>query len=159
MNSDIIDQLFGGGFDPTTVKDSGNVLPEGAYRVKIVKTETKTSKKGHAYASFELDVFHPFEFQGRKLWDNLNLGHPDDKVKAIAMQRLKQYAEACGLAQVKSLGDFLGRDVVAVVKVTKDDTTGDQQNNIRKITAFVKGSGSATPPAGPATAGADVDPF
>ena len=68
----------GGGFTP---------LPEGWYQLQLDRVETRTSSKGNDYVSVSFQVIYG-DYQNRLVFVNLNLGHPEDKVRHIALRQL-----------------------------------------------------------------------
>lgn len=70
-------------------------LPEGVYPAMLEKVVTKTSDAGNDYVSVSLGVIDG-DFKGRKHFENLNLFHPDDKTRKIAVGKLRLFERALG---------------------------------------------------------------
>ena len=89
-------------FDATNVapREARDVLPKGDYNVLISASEVKeNSKKTGHYLTFELTVIDG-PHAGRKVYDNMNLWHPNVVAVEIAQRTLSMYAHACNVLQV-----------------------------------------------------------
>lgn len=65
-----------------------DLLPNGVYEAIVAKSEKKTSEKGYQYISIEFQIIGE-NGKGRKLWERLNLWHPNAKSSLIGQQLLK----------------------------------------------------------------------
>jgi Protein of unknown function (DUF669) len=123
-------ELFGdGGFDPNKVKSS--LLPAGVYRLRISKVETRASKAGPNMLAFTLVVAEPSDYEGRRVYENINLQHASAQVRQIAQQQLKAICLACGVTQAKRPSDLVDRECVATVAI-KTEKSGELRNNVKK---------------------------
>ena len=123
-------ELFGdGGFDPNKVKSS--LLPAGVYRLRISKVETRPSKAGPNMLAFTLLVAEPSDYEGRRVYENINLQHASAQVRQIAQQQLKAICLACGVTQAKRPSDLVDRECVATVAI-KTEKSGELRNNVKK---------------------------
>jgi hypothetical protein len=123
-------ELFGdGGFDPNKVKSS--LLPAGVYRLRISKVETRASKAGPNMLAFTLMVAEPSDYEGRRVYENINLQHASAQVRQIAQQQLKAICLACGVTQAKRPSDLVDRECVATVAI-KTEKSGELRNNVKK---------------------------
>lgn len=86
--------------------DSFSPLPPGEYRVGIMASELKNTRSGNSMLSFTYEVMDG-EFQGRKIWDNLNLWHNNPKTVEIAMRQLKSIATVSGYPESELYPGFL----------------------------------------------------
>jgi hypothetical protein len=145
--------IFGDdGFDPSTVAAS-DVLPAGEYRACVTGSIVGESKAGDKLIKLEITILQPQTANGRKLWLNLNVAHPKDNVKAIALRQLKQICEACGIARLVDLGALHNKAFNCTVAV-RDSGEYGLQNDIKKFSK----PGAATSPAAtqsPASTGSD----
>jgi hypothetical protein len=151
-------EFFGGqGFNPDDVKSE--VLPAGTYRAVMTGTEVKTSSKNNKYMSVTLEIVAPPEFAGRKLWDNLNLGHPTPETRRMAEQRLKSYCAAVGAGVVMDTNSLFNK--VFSVTLTVDQTGEQPRNRVKKVEKYLKTGDAATtaPTSAPAATPANADPF
>lgn len=122
-------------------------IPAGEYEVIITESEAKQTSRGDGtYLALTMEI-QSGEFQGRKLWDRLNLDNPNQKAVAIAQRTLSQICHATGVLQVKDSSDLHYIPMIAVVKVRperEDPITGkfyEQSNEIKEY----KAAGGARP--------------
>lgn len=91
---------LGATFGQGEFKDEYQPLPVGQYKLAVTNTELAESGQnsknpGTKYLKVEIEV-QDGEYQGRKIFNRLNLFHPDDKVKKIAQVELEKIATAIG---------------------------------------------------------------
>ena len=121
------------GFDAQTVEpnDSFDPIPNGDYLCIITASEMKPTKAGDgAYLELELQVIEG-PYQGRKLWDRLNLNNANDTTVKIAKGTLSAICRAVGVLQPKDSCEL--HDIPLLVKVAckkRDDT--DELTNVIK---------------------------
>ena len=143
------------GFDAQTVEpnDSFDPLPNGDYLCIITASEMKPTKAGDgAYLELEMQVIEG-QYQGRKLWDRLNLNNANDTTVKIAKGTLSAICRAVGVLQPKDSCEL--HDLPMLVKVAckkRDDT--DELTNVVK--SYKKRDGAAF---SPATVAAPVAPL
>lgn len=95
-------------FDFTKNYDDGfSPLPEDWYPVKVGHVEWKASQAGAEYLKVTLEVSGP-KYSGRKIFHNINVMHPKEEVRNIAMAELKRMFVASGV------------DVATLANVTKN---------------------------------------
>lgn len=142
------------GFDAQTVEpnDSFDPLPNGDYLCIITASEMKPTKAGDgAYLELEMQVLEG-QYQGRKLWDRLNLNNANDTTVKIAKGTLSAICRAVGVLQPKDSCEL--HDLPMLVKVAckkRDDT--DELTNVVK--SYKKRDGASSP----VTAAAPVAPL
>jgi hypothetical protein len=120
-------------FDPNTVpnRPSFDPIPAGKYKVVITESEEKQTKKGDgSYVQFTLTIIDG-EYEGRKLWDRLNLNNPNDQAVMRARGTLKQMAIACNVKSLKDTGQLHDIPMIAKIILKANKETGEQQNEIR----------------------------
>lgn len=143
------------GFDAQTVEpnDSFDPLPNGDYLCIITASEMKPTKAGDgAYLELEMQVLEG-QYQGRKLWDRLNLNNANDTTVKIAKGTLSAICRAVGVLQPKDSCEL--HDLPMLVKVAckkRDDT--DELTNVVK--SYKKRDGAAS---SPVTAASPVAPL
>ncbi len=125
-------------FDPNEVEDNGEgagdfeLLPNGDYRVVIVDSRAKPNSKanGH-YLELEFDVLDG-KFEGRKLWDRINIDHPDAATVARAKRDLKRYCDAVGHAtKLTSSSQLHDKPLTIRVINKKRKDTGEPSNEVK----------------------------
>jgi hypothetical protein len=130
------------GFDAQTIEpnDSFDPLPNGDYLCIITASEMKPTKAGDgAYLELEMQVIEG-QYQGRKLWDRLNLNNANDTTVKIAKGTLSAICRAVGVLQPKDSCEL--HDLPMLVKVAckkRDDT--DELTNVVK--SYKKRQGTA----------------
>jgi len=143
------------GFDAQTVEpnDTFDPLPNGDYLCIITASEMKPTKAGDgAYLELEMQVIEG-QYQGRKLWDRLNLNNANDTTVKIAKGTLSAICRAVGVLQPKDSCEL--HDLPMLVKVAckkRDDT--DELTNVVK--SYKKRDGAAF---SPTTTAASVAPL
>ena len=131
------------GFDAQTVEpnDTFDPLPNGDYLCIITASEMKPTKAGDgAYLELEMQVLEG-QYQGRKLWDRLNLNNANDTTVKIAKGTLSAICRAVGVLQPKDSCEL--HDLPMLVKVAckkRDDT--DELTNVVK--SYKKRDGAAS---------------
>jgi len=107
-----------------------DIMPEGEYKAIISEAEEKTSKAGNTYLALTYEIVGE-EMQGRKMWNNLNLNHDSEKVRAIAQSTLAAIAKAIG-RRPESEQDLLDIPLWIKVKHKADKGSGEMRANIVK---------------------------
>jgi Protein of unknown function (DUF669) len=133
------------------------VLPPGRYLVQIVASEMRPTKDGAGqYLWLELDVLEG-EYQGRKLFDRLNLVNPNPTAVEIAQRTLSAICHATGKMQVQDSDELHLIPMMVDVKVQPPKNGYDASNKLRYLPpeetspqpphrAFQAASRSASPP-------------
>ena len=121
------------GFDAQTVEpnDSFDPIPNGDYLCIITTSEMKPTKAGDgAYLELELHVIEG-PYQGRKLWDRLNLNNPNETTVKIAKGTLSAICRAVGVLQPTDSCELHDLPLVAKVACRKRDDTEELTNVIK----------------------------
>ena len=121
------------GFDAQTVEpnDSFDPIPNGDYLCIITTSEMKPTKAGDgAYLELELQVIEG-PYQGRKLWDRLNLNNANDTTVKIAKGTLSAICRAVGVLQPTDSCELHDLPLVAKVACRKRDDTDELTNVIK----------------------------
>ena len=114
--------------DPTPRFDP---IPAGDYPVIITASEMKQTKDGTGqYLELTLEV-QAGEFQGRKLFDRLNLNNSSRQAVEIAQRQLSQIAHAVGVLQVADSEQLHFKPLVAMVRVRAAREGYDASNEIK----------------------------
>lgn len=121
------------GFDAQTVEpnDSFDPIPNGDYLCIITASEMKPTKAGDgAYLELELQVIEG-PYQGRKLWDRLNLNNANETTVKIAKGTLSAICRAVGVLQPTDSCELHDLPLVAKVACRKRDDTEELTNVIK----------------------------
>ena len=118
--------------EPSTGFD---LLPAGDYVAVINSSEMKTNKAGTGrFLQLEFDVIEG-EFNGRKLWTNLNLENPNQDAVKIARADLSAICRAVNVMVLRDSVELHNIPLVITVAQKKDKNTGDMRNVINKYSA------------------------
>lgn len=122
-------------FDQEFVADASQAqseftpIPENDYPLVIEKAEMKKSKAGDEMLSIQFKV-DGTDYDNRKLFVNLNIGHSKPNVKAIAAKQLHALLTMCKIAKITCADDLVGQSLTAKVIVKKREDTGAMQNEV-----------------------------
>ena len=111
---------FNGGFDATQVDPSSTFdpVPPDDYLVQVINSEMKPTKDGQGqYLQLEMDILDG-EYQGRKVFDRLNLLNNNPQTVEIAQRTLSAICHATGVLNVQDSEQlhFIPMIVKVVVK-------------------------------------------
>ena len=130
----IFTEIFGDtGFDSSTVEPQKDfeLLPPGKYTGTIVEVEVKQTKKGDGhYLKVEFQITDGPALN-RKLWANINIDNPSPVAQQIGLSQLSGLCKACGVPQCRDEQELKGKSCIASVKVKKDKSTGQDNNEIK----------------------------
>lgn len=141
-----------GGFNAQEVEPSTGFdpIPVGDYVAIISNSEEKTTKAGDgSYVKLEFTILEG-KYEGRKLWENLNLNNRSEEVVKIARATLSSICRALSILRpVQDSIELHDQPLIIKVGVEKRKDTGEMQNRIKAYKP--RSDGIATPPAaGPA---------
>ena len=81
------------------------LVPDGDYVAEIIDSKEKISKAGNSYLSLTLSICEgPYE--GRWVWDTLNINHPTESVRARARLTLGIITKAVGLVGIDDTSEL-----------------------------------------------------
>ena len=153
---------FDTSFDATSVEPTTahELLPAGKYRAQIVESEMRVTKNGMGqFLWLMLDIIEG-PYQGRKLFDQLNLVNSNPQTVEIAQRTLSAICHATGKLQVNDSVDLhlVPMSIQVGVKPPKDGYS--EKNTIRYLvpekapaaTAYQAAPAASQPPAAPAAA-------
>lgn len=130
--------IFGAtGFDATKieVKEDYAPLPPGNYSVVISATKVKPTRAGNGqYLELEFTVSDA-NYNGRKVWTNLNLVNPNPTAVKIATEHLASICKAVNVPVIQDEAILVGK-ALSIKVVVKDD-----RNEVKAYKAI----GTATP--------------
>ena len=148
-------------YDQNEVSEQSNdftPIPNGKYLMMITSSDEKTSKAGNKYCAMTLQVCQG-PYDGRLLWPNLNLGHPNPTVVGYARQELKSMQVACKQLNIKDTSQLHSIPMIVTVAVVKNKDTGEPENKIRKYEVADAESMTPTRTAPEASGAGDVPDF
>lgn len=81
-----------------TTNTSYELLPAGEYVVEIIDSELReNSAKTGNLLRLTMNVLEPIAHAGRKLWENINVDHPNATTQEIGERTLNTIKELCGI--------------------------------------------------------------
>ena len=106
-------------------------VPSGVYRAKIVSSNTKATKSGNgAYLELLFEICQGDEFDGRQVFDRLNLDNPSETAVRIARGKLSSICRAVGVMEPQDSIEL--HDIPLLIKVDcqeRIDNTGETQKS------------------------------
>ena len=118
------------GIEPTTGYD---VLPAGKYRAQIVESEMRVTRNGMGqFLWLMLDIIEG-QYQGRKLFDQLNLVNSNPQTVEIAQRTLSAICHATGKLQVNDSVDLHLVPMTIQVGVKPPQDGYSEKNTIRYL--------------------------
>lgn len=139
------------GFNANDVEPAGDFspIPDGDYVACIVDSKMKGTKNGDGqFLELQLQVVEG-EYQGRFIWDRLNLDNPNEKAVSIARGTLSAICRAVGKMTPDDSNEL--HAIPMLVKVTRE-TWGDDGQTSNKVKSYkaLNGHGTQEQPAKPA---------
>lgn len=129
-------------FNATQVKPnvSPDPIPTGQYPVVITRSEEKPTKAGNgSYIELEMTV-QGGEFNGRKVFDRLNIRNPNQQAVDIAYATLSAICHVTGRLNITATEQLHGVPFVAVVnKLPRNDDSHlppDQQRMTNEVRGY-----------------------
>lgn len=121
-----------GGIDPSQHEPSHNFtpLPPGSYPVEIESVEIKDTKAGTGkYLKVQYNVIGE-DYNGRKLFDQINILNPSEKAQEIGRRQLADLARACDIPFLDDEDMLIGKQLEVRVKV-KQEKDREPDNEIK----------------------------
>lgn len=135
-------------FDATTVETpSFDPIPAGVYEAVITESKMQDNKAGNGSMLVLTFEIISGDYAGRKLWEYLNVEHPNATAVEIAYQTLALICKAIGLARVQDSSEMHDRPLLITIKMSKQ-ADGTFRNDIK---GFRSREGLTTPTKSPST--------
>ena len=126
------------------IRSNYEAIPAGDYESMVTASEMKSTKDGTGqYLELTVEI-QTGQFQGRRLFDRLNLQNRNPKAVEIAQKQLAQLCHATGVLQVQDSQQLHNRPIVMKVAVKNDPERGPS-NEIKGYKA--RGAATAQAPA------------
>ena len=127
------------------------ILPPGKYRAQIVQSEMQPTKQGDGQMlCLEFDLLDG-PYQGRKLWERLNLVNRSQQTVEIAQRQLSAICHAIDRIQVTDSEQLHFRPMLLTVAVELDKRDehlpADQRRKQNRGKGYARASGVAAAPA------------
>jgi hypothetical protein len=139
-------------FDPNQIPEDERgeytPLPAGDYLLQVVESDIddKGDRTGLKLTYEVVDG----EFSNRKVFDYLNIVHPNATAQQISQRALADLCLATGVGAVSDTEELHFRPFIGKIAVEKRKDTGEMQNRVKKT----RPAGSAPPAGKPAAMGA-----
>lgn len=131
-----------------------NAIPEGRYKLVISDSQRKQTKSGTgAYLALTLEVVEG-EYNGARIWVNLNLWNPSEAAVRIAREEFTAVAKACGVPAPRCSEELHNIPFFADV-AAKTEADGRVRNSVNAYYSIAR-NGAAPKPAQGAP---DVAPY
>ena len=102
------------------IRSNYEAIPAGDYESMVTASEMKSTKDGTGqYLELTVEI-QSGQFQGRRLFDRLNLSNRNPKAVEIAQKQLAQLCHATGVLQVQDSQQLHNRPIVMKVAVRND---------------------------------------
>lgn len=106
------------------IRSNYEAIPAGDYESMVTASEMKSTKDGTGqYLELTVEI-QSGQFQGRRLFDRLNLSNRNPKAVEIAQKQLAQLCHATGVLQVQDSQQLHNRPIVIKVAVKNDPERG-----------------------------------
>lgn len=110
-------------YDEPVTKSSFDPLPPGDYTAIIVDSDMKDTKAGTGkYIELTINIVEG-EYEGRRLWERLNVYNPSEQAERIARSQLNNLSNAVGkpgASDTESLHDI---PFIISLDIDRRDTT------------------------------------
>lgn len=133
-------------FDATTVQPNAPLepVPSGDYLCMIVDSEMKPTSRGDGtYLQLTMEILEG-PYQGRKLFDRLNLQNPNAQAVEIAYRTLSAICHAVGVMQVNDSAQLHDKPLIAKVALKPPKGEYGESNEVKGYKA-VSGQGLVSP--------------
>lgn len=132
--------------DPATAYE---VLPAGRYQVQIVESDLRVTKDGTGqYLWLMMDILEG-EYQGRKVFDQLNLVNRNAQTVEIAQRTLSAICHATGKMQVSDSEELHLIAMTITVTVEPPKNGYGERNRIRYLTPEAAAKANGKPAVAP----------
>lgn len=113
--------------DITTTREP---LPPGTYLGLVTRTEQKTSQAGNDYLEVEVEITEGTHAR-RRIWDRLNLWHPNETASDIAKRRLASLCRAVGVKAPGDSSELHDKPLAVIVQASRRKDTGEKTHEVQ----------------------------
>jgi hypothetical protein len=110
-------------------------IPAGVYPAIITDSEVKPSKSGNNYLNLTVTIADG-QYKNRLVWDILNLWHPTEKVKNIAVATLGKIQKAVGVIDLQDSSQLHNKPLLVKIAVDPGDEQYGPKNIIKGYKAI-----------------------
>lgn len=138
--------------------DTFEPVPAGWYTVIITESEMKPTKAGDGeYLQLAMQIVEG-EYQGRYIWDRLNLINPNQTAVDIAQRALASICRAVGVLTPTDSSELHDRPLQVKVSVRPPKDGYDATNEVKGYRALGEAPAAPATPAAPVGAAAAASP-
>jgi hypothetical protein len=125
---------LGGSYNPDAEPSSGSFepLPADDYTLEIVESDYTANAKGNGMVLKLTTQVVGGEYDGRKLFINLNLEHENEKAQDIAQREFAALRRAVGVLNPKDSEELHFKAFQAKVGVEKRKDNGELTNRVKQ---------------------------
>jgi hypothetical protein len=125
-------------------RPANDPIPAGWYKAVIAAAEEKTTKaQTGSYQQLQLEVIEG-QYQGRKVFDNLNTNNPNQTAEDIAKRQVGAICRAVGVFTPSGWSDLQDRPLMIKVGIKPAKDGYEASNKITEYAA-VDGAPAAAP--------------
>ncbi len=125
-------------FNSDDYEDSYTPIPTADYNITVINSGLKRNKKSEEANSdkfglllnFEIEVLDG-EYKGKRLFDHLNINHPNPTANEISQKTLASMCRACNKVTIEDSNELHGIPMIASVVVTEGDANYGPSNKIK----------------------------
>ena len=104
------------------------IIPAGQYTAMIAAAEPRANKSGTGhYLSVQYMILGPTH-QGRSVFGNITLSHPNETAKRIGRGQLSELMRAVGVSRLSDTEQIVGRRLKIKVVVRADEKYGESND-------------------------------
>lgn len=119
-------------------KDTGGdyePLPIGDYNGMVIETEIKENKKGTGSFIKVTTQILDEEYQGRRVYDYINVVHTNEKVQQIAERQLAELCNAVGVLELEDTQELHEIPLVVRLAIEAGNEQFGPSNKVKKYIA------------------------
>jgi hypothetical protein len=119
-------------FNPNEVADESAPLPAGDYPFMVIESDIARNKKNTGdYLKLVLHCLDE-DNAGVRVYEYLNIDHPNEKVVQIAERQLAELCNAVGVLELEDTQELHDIPFVARLKVEAGDENFGPSNKVKK---------------------------
>ena len=123
-------------FNPEEVEDRSSdfeLIPAGTEAKAMIIESDVDARDGWHRVSLTLEILEG-KYEGRRVWDGLNMGHPNPTAASISEQTLKAICTAAGVTRLSGgIDELHGKPFSLTVGVQAAKGEYSAKNQIKKI--------------------------
>lgn len=131
---------------PTATADFAP-LPDGTYNVQITGCADCANKNNTGrYLKFEYTVVGNANYNGRKVWQNINYENISSKAEEIGLAELASVMRSCNLKEASDTDQFLNKILAIKVVIKKGENGYKDSNEVKGHSVATSAPSTVTTP-------------